>query len=180
MAQNLHAMVLRPFGRWSADHLTRVNASHDELQAQVKAYDRQVAECKKLRQNYYNKYRLVEDMEEETNLAFPSGPTAEEKGKGKEVAVEKEVEAPVPKSPPTRRLTIDESDEWPLEIGDSFYSKEQVSDVLTKMVKEIPQKEVKVIVSLGGADDRCLFLEFTRIVLRALISLYGSLAIWDR
>lgn len=129
-------MVLRPFGRWSADHLARVNNSHDELQTQVKLYDRQVVECKKLRQNYYNKYRLVEDLEEETNLAFP----VPAEGKGKEVEKEEEP----PKSPPTRRSTNDEGDEWPLEIGDSFYSKEQLSDLCSHMIKEIPNKEVKV------------------------------------
>jgi hypothetical protein len=137
-------MVIRPFGRWSADHLNRVNHSHDELQAQVKSYDRKVAECKKLRQTYYNKYRLLEDLEEETNLAFPvpgkTGPSAEEKGKGKEV--EKDEESP--QSPPTRRSPTDEGDEWPLEIGDSFYSKERLSDLLATMIKEIAQKEVKV------------------------------------
>jgi hypothetical protein len=136
VAQNLHAMVIKPFGRWSADHLARVNLSHDELQTQVKLYDRQVAECKKLRQNYYNKYRLVEDLEEETNLAFPV--PAESKGK----EVEKEEESP--KSPASRRSTIDEGEEWPLEIGDSFYGKEQLSDLLSKMIKEVPNKEVKV------------------------------------
>jgi hypothetical protein len=136
VALNLQTMVLRPFGRWTADHLVRVNGSHDELQSQLKLYDRQVAECKKLRQNYYNKYRLVEDLEEETNLAFPV--PAEDKGKGKE-------EQESPKSPPTRHSTIDEGDEWPLEIGDSFYGKEQLSDLLAKMINEIPTKEVKVL-----------------------------------
>ena len=138
-------MVIRPFGRWSFDHLARVNHSHDELQSQVKLYDRQAAECKKLRQTYYNKCRLLEDLEEETNLAFPAAatgtPTKEDKGKGKEV--EKEEES-APQSPASRRSTADEGDEWPIEIGDSFYGKEQLSDLLGKMIKEIPLKEVKV------------------------------------
>jgi hypothetical protein len=78
----------------------------------------------------------VEDLEEETNLAFP----VPAEGKGKEVEKEEEP----PKSPPTRRSTNDEGDEWPLEIGDSFYSKEQLSDLCSHMIKEIPNKEVKV------------------------------------
>lgn len=138
-------MVIRPFGRWAADHLNRVNHSHDELQSQVKLYDKQVAESKKLRQTYYNKCRLLEDLEEETNLAFPVPATtsipAEEKGKGKEVEKEEEV----PKSPPSRKSTIDEGDEWPLEIGDAFYSKEQLSEMIATMMREIPHKEVKVL-----------------------------------
>jgi hypothetical protein len=153
-------MVIRPFGRWSADHLNRVNHSHDELQNQVKMYDRQVSECKKLRQAYYNKCRLLEDFEEETNLAFPvpaTTATTEDKGKGKEVEKEKEKEKEEepPKSPPSRRATIDDQ-EWPLELGDAFYSKEQLSQLLEAMIKEIPQKEVKVlnafvyIVNLGS------------------------------
>lgn len=89
---------------------------------------------------------MLEDLEEETNLAFPvpaatTAPTTEEKGKGKEVEKEEEI----PKSPPSRRSTASDGDDWPLEIGDSFYSKEQVSELLATMTKEIPQKEVKVI-----------------------------------
>ena|SRR5271170_4269030 len=135
-------MVIRPFGKWTADHLTRVNHSHDELQSQVKLYDRQVAESKKLRQTYYNKYRLLEDLEEETNLAFPAA-TTEDKGKGKEVVVEKKEESP--SSPVQRKSTTEEGDEWPLEIGDAFYGKEQLSDLLSTMMKEIPRETVKVI-----------------------------------
>lgn len=140
-------MVIRPFGRWTADHLVRVNHSHDELQAQVKLYDRQVVECKKLRQTYYNKCRLLEDFEEETNIGFPATatstttPMVEDKGKGKEVAKEEEQ----PKSPPSRKSTMEDGDQWPLEIGDAFYSKEQLSELLVTMIKEIPQKEVKVL-----------------------------------
>jgi hypothetical protein len=140
-------MVIRPFGRWAVDHLNRVNHSHDELQSHVKLYDKQVAESKKLRQTYYNKCRLLEDLEEETNLAFPvpaTTATAEEKGKGKEVEKEEEV----PQSPPSRRSTLSDGDEWPLEIGDAFYTKEQLSDMITHMMKEIRQKEVKVLAIL--------------------------------
>jgi len=136
-------MVIRPFGRWSVDHLNRVNHSYDELQSYVKHYDRQVAGCKKLRQTYYNKCRVLEDFEEETNLAFPVPTvTAEDKDKDKGKQPER-VEDP-PKSPPSRKSTNSEGDEWPLEIGDSLYSKEQLSDLLARMIKEIPQKEVKV------------------------------------
>jgi hypothetical protein len=137
-------MVIRPFGRWSIDHLNRVNHSHDELQNQVKLYDRQVAESKKLRQVYYNKCRLLEDLEEETNLAFPATTTVpaatEDKGKGKEVAKEEEP----PKSPMSRKSTSDDGDEWPLELGDALYTKERLSELIATMMREIPQKDVKV------------------------------------
>jgi hypothetical protein len=155
------------------DHLTRVNHSHDELQSKVKSYDRQVAECKKFRQTYYNKCRLLEDLEEETNLAFPATATTEEKGKAKEdKGKAKEVEKPeeeTPKDSPSRRSTI-EDDEWPLEIGDALYSKEQLSDLLTTMIKEIPLKEVKVIEQVDSVDGRLRFLGSTRTVQQALIS----------
>ena|SRR5580704_1838394 len=140
-------MVIRPFGRWAGDHLARVNQSQDELQSLIKQYDRQVGECRKLRQTYYNKCRLVEDLEEETNLAFPVPVVPElDKGKGKEVEKEEEP----PKSPPPRKGTFEENDEWPQEIGDAFYTKEQVSQLLSTMMKEIPQKDVKVSPSKIG------------------------------
>jgi hypothetical protein len=165
-------MVIRPFGRWTTDHLNRVNHSHDELQSQVKSYDKQVEHCKKLRQTYYNKCRVLEDLEEETNLAFPTTPappTAEEKGKTKEKAKEPAtVAAPVkdtsaaaaaeeetPKSPVTRKSSI-EDDDWPLEIGDGLYSKEQLSELLATMIKEIPQKEVKVLLPFDLVVERQL------------------------
>lgn len=162
-------MVIRPFGRWSADHLARVNNSQDELTSLIKSYDRQVTECRKLRQTYYNKCRLVEDLEEETNLAFPTTATAtaEEKGKGKEV---EKPEEEVPKSPPTRRSTIDEGDEWPVEIGDQFYGKDQLSEMLSTMIKEIPRKEVKVVPIKDVTDRRFLSLVYIRIARLAPIS----------
>jgi len=168
-------MVIRPFGRWSVDHLARVNHSHDELQTHVKLYDRQVAECKKMRQTYYNKCRLLEDLEEETTLAFPATatttttttatPTVEDKGKGKEIAKEEEP----PKSPPSRKSSIEEGDEWPLEIGDKFYSKEQLSELLATMIKDIPRKEVKVFNASTWLTIRFPFLECIRIVRPELI-----------
>jgi len=170
VAQNLDAMVIRPFTRWSGDHAARINHSQDELTSMVKTYDRQLAECRKLRQTYYNKCRLVEDLEEETNLAFPTTTTAEEKGKGKEVAKEEEE---VPKSPPTRRSTNDESDEWPLEIGDQFYTKDKLSEMLFMMIKEIPQKEVKVIFCLDRVKCRFPSSAHTRTVQLGQISSTG-------
>ena len=122
----------------------------------MKLYDRQVAECKKLRQTYYNKCRLLEDFEEETSLAFPvPAPTAAEENKGKGKQVDREEESP--KSPSSRKSAVDEGDEWPLEIGDSLYSKEQLSDLLSTMMKEIPKKEVKVLTHFARVDPRFPF-----------------------
>jgi hypothetical protein len=174
-------MVIRPFGRWSTDHLTRVNHSHDELQAQVKAYDRQVEQCKKLRQNYYNKCRLLEDLEEETHLAFPAqNPTTEEKGKAKEGTPPIVVEEP-PKSPPARKSPI-EDDDWPLEIGDAFYSKDELSALMSRMIKEIPQKEVKVFFPKKGGRliERSRFWERIKTVRRVPRLWIGSPRLWDR
>lgn len=70
IAQNIRDLVVNPFSRWCDAHETRLQDSQDELQTRIKAHDRQAELVKKLRSNYFNKCRLVEDLEEENKFAF--------------------------------------------------------------------------------------------------------------
>ncbi|KAG7127884.1 Rho-GTPase-activating protein 8 like [Verticillium longisporum] len=76
IAQSIRDLVVNPFTRWCDAHESRIQDSQDDLQTRIKAHDRQAELAKKLRSNYFNKCRLVEDIEEENKLAFQDPETS--------------------------------------------------------------------------------------------------------
>jgi hypothetical protein len=134
IASNIRELVVNPFGRWCEQHATRVQAAQDDLQMRIKTHDRQADAVRKLRSQYYNKCRLVEDLEEEDKLAFqePQSEVGQNspKGKGKEVPTIKEPEV--------------EEEPEPIEIGDQVYHPEQAKKILAHMLESIKLGEVKV------------------------------------
>ncbi|CCG82857.1 Putative uncharacterized protein [Taphrina deformans PYCC 5710] len=152
IASNLNSMVLRPFGRWTQEHASRVHTSEKELQGKVKEYGKHHANVKKLRSTYFNKCRLLEDFEEENKLAFP-GPDGQ--------------------STPTKQLkktsediTADINsvlDDEPIELGEVVYSASQLNVLLESLIKAIAMKDVKMPilgtfehVSSGSALVECI------------------------
>lgn len=131
IASNIRELVVNPFSRWCDAHAQRVQSSRDDLQSKIKAHDRQADIVKKLRSHYFNKCRLVEDLEEEKKLAFPTP--------------EKE-QSPKPHSPPPPKIVLpeDEPEELPVEIGDETYTPEQIKKILTHMLNTVPLGEAKV------------------------------------
>lgn len=137
IASNIRELVVNPFGRWCDAHATRVQNSQDDLQARIKLHDRQAEQVKKLRSQYYNKCRLLEDLEEEDKLAFK-----DPKMSPKQTNSPKATPAP----PPT--ITIKEpdpeEDEEPIDLGDKTYAPDQVKKLLTHMLETIKIGETKV------------------------------------
>jgi len=133
IASNIRELVVNPFGRWCDAHESRIQNSQDDLQARIKAHDRQAEAVRKLRSHYFNKCRLVEDLEEENKLAFQDPEKLE-------------AASPKPISTPTIKLPDSEDPEEPepLEIGDQTYQPEQVKKILTHMLHTIKLGEVKV------------------------------------
>ncbi|KAI4145237.1 MAG: hypothetical protein L6R39_003893, partial [Caloplaca ligustica] len=133
IASNISELVVIPFGRWCNAHAARVQNSQDDLQGRIKAYDRQSETVQKLRSQYFNKCRQVEDLEEENKLAFQS---PEQK------------ESFSPKGLPTPTIKLPEKDESeesePLEIGDESYDQGQIKKILTHMLNNIRLRETKV------------------------------------
>lgn len=128
IAQNIRDLVVNPFSRWCEAHESRIQDSQDELQARIKAHDKQSELVKKLRSNYFNKCRLLEDLEEENKLAFQDPETSpQQKQKIPEIKVEQEL-----------------AEEEPLEIGDETYAPEQVKKILAHMLSNIKMGETKV------------------------------------
>jgi len=128
IAQNIRDLVVNPFSRWCDAHESRIQDSHEELQARIKAHDKQLELVKKLRSNYFNKCRLVEDLEEENQLAFQDPESSpQQKSNIPSIKVEDPAE-----------------DEDPLEIGDETYQPDQVKKILNHMLTNIKMGEHKV------------------------------------
>jgi hypothetical protein len=130
IASNIRELVVNPFSRWCDAHAARIQTSHDDLQARIKAHDRQAEVVKKLRSQYFNKCRLVEDLEEENKLAF--------QGPAKETSSPKQMPTPI------IRLPEDHPEDDPIEIGDQSYGPEEVKKMLTQMLNNIRLGEVKI------------------------------------
>ncbi|KIV78450.1 hypothetical protein PV11_10170 [Exophiala sideris] len=130
IADNIRELVVNPFSRWCDAHATRIQNSQDDLQSKIKAHDRQADAAKKLRSQYFNKCRLMEDLEEENKLAFQEKPNG----------------SPKPQSPPPPRIVLpeEELDELPVDLGDQTYMPEQLRSLLTDMLEKIPLSEHKV------------------------------------
>lgn len=136
IAQSIRDLVVNPFARWCDAHESRVQDSQDELQAKIKAHDRQADAVQKLRSNYFNKCRLLEDAEEENKLAFQdpeTSPTPKSAANIPEIKVSPQKEEP-----------DDDDDDEIYEIGDETYQTEQVKKILSHMMNTIKMGETKV------------------------------------
>lgn len=134
IATSIRELVVNPFSRWCDAHESRVQGSQDELQARIKHHDRQADTVRKLRSHYFNKCRLVEDIEEENKLAFQDPSIPETSPKQLQLIPEIKV----------HDNTNDNDDDEPLEIGDEVYQPEQVKKILTHMLHTVRLAETKV------------------------------------
>jgi len=132
--------VVEPFSTWCQAHESRVTESFDDLQLNIKAHERQAEAVKKLRSTYFNKYRLVEDLEEETRFLGPADAT-------KPVTTESPATPSIP-SAPTIKLPEpeDPESEEPLELGDLFYHPNEVKKIISHMLDVIPMGEHRVAI----------------------------------
>ncbi|KAL0258387.1 Rho-GTPase-activating protein 8 [Diplodia seriata] len=129
IASNIRELVVQPFGRWCEAHAARVQNSQDDLQARIKVHDKQAEAVRKFRSQYYNKCRLVEDLEEEDKLAFQDPRN----------------EAQSPKNTPTVKISEPEdAEDEPIEIGDDTYPPDQMKKILTHMLENIKLGEYKL------------------------------------
>ncbi|GAB1211989.1 hypothetical protein ATERTT37_001115 [Aspergillus terreus] len=128
IASNIRELVVSPFRRWCDQHELRIEHSHDDLQARIKEHTKQVELVKKLRSQYFNKCRVVEDLEEENKLAFQAPETS-------------------PKVKPTPKIVLPDEqveEEEPVEIGERVYAPEDLKKLLVHMLENIKIGEVKV------------------------------------
>ncbi|KAJ5943200.1 hypothetical protein N7516_003368 [Penicillium verrucosum] len=128
IANNIRELVVSPFRRWGEQHDMRVQYSHDLLQSRIKEHTKQAELVRKLRSTYFNKCRVVEDLEEENKLAFQDPETS-----------------PKIKAPPKIILpTEEEPDEDPIELGERIFPPDHIKKLLTHMLDNIKLGEAKV------------------------------------
>lgn len=131
IASNIRELVIQPFGRWCEAHAARVQNSQDDLQGRIKVHDKQAEAVRKFRSQYYNKCRLVEDLEEEDKLAFQDP--------------RNEVQSPKITPTPTVKISEpEEMDDEPIEIGDEMYPPDQVKKIIAHMLDNIKLGEYKL------------------------------------
>lgn len=161
IASNIRELVVSPFRRWCSQHEARIQNSHDDLQTRIKEHAKQVEVVKKLRSTYFNKCRVVEDLEEENKLAFQAPQTSS------------------PQSKTTPRIVLpekEEEEEEPIEIGDRVYPPEEVKKLLLHMLENIKVREVKVPImgtyqnTSTGAD----IVEYTQKYMNATSLTYAE------
>ncbi|POR33994.1 Rho-GTPase-activating protein 8 [Tolypocladium paradoxum] len=139
IAQNIRDLVVNPFSRWCEAHEARIQDSQDELQSRIKSHDRQADAVRKLRSNYFNKCRLVEDLEEENKLAFQepeASPKPNQNHPGKPI--------PEIKVQPHKEEQPAVDDDEIYEIGDETYQPDQLKKILSQMLSTIKMGETKV------------------------------------
>lgn len=129
IASNIRELVVNPFGRWCDQHEARIQGSHDDLQSRIKEHTKQMELVKKLRSQYFNKCRVLEDLEEENKLAFQSHDSS-----------------PNAKPSPPKLVLPEESEEEPepVELGDHVYTPERIKKLLMHMLENIRIGEAKV------------------------------------
>jgi hypothetical protein len=131
IAANIRELVVYPFSRWCDAHEARIQQAQDELQAQIKEHDKQADVARKCRSHYFNKCRLLEDLEEEDKLAFKE-PQAESSPKKQQV-------------PELKVTEMEETEDGdPIEIGDEVYQPEELKKILRHMLETIKLGETRV------------------------------------
>lgn len=127
ISNNIRELVVAPFHRWSDQHELRVQYSHDLLQTRIKEHTKQAELVRKLRSTYFNKCRVVEDLEEENKLAFQDPETS-----------------PKVKSTPKIILPDEEElDEDPIELGERVFPPDHMKKLLSHMLDHIKLGEAK-------------------------------------
>ncbi|KAI0977347.1 hypothetical protein F4678DRAFT_10860 [Xylaria arbuscula] len=142
IAQSIRDLVVNPFARWCDAHESRIQDSQDDLQARIKAHDRQAEIVKKLRSAYFNKCRLAEDVEEENKLAF------------QDPELSPKVNKNIPEIKVSPQKEEKEDDEV-YEIGDETYPPEEVKKILSHMMNTIKMGETKVPILGTYANTSC-------------------------
>ena len=132
IASNIGELVVIPFSRWCDAHAARIYNSRDDLQARIKAHDKQAEAVRKLRSSYFNKCRQVEDLEEENKLAFQEPEKVEP------------ISPPATKTPTIKLPEENVEEAEPIDIGDEVYHPEQIKQLLTSMLSTIKIGETKV------------------------------------
>lgn len=135
VADNIRVMVVEPFTKWAMDHRNRVEYSHHCLTDKVKRFEKLRTQLEKTQKRYFNKCRNVEDLKTEFENRFPRQDFA--------AYIEEQ---------DSRSASPDLPEE--ISLGGHSFSLGHVTEIIDKMVNEIPQTNRKV--PILGTYDKCV------------------------
>lgn len=178
VAENIRKMVIQPFGKWTAEHKERVDYSYDLLKGKVKVYEKDGQDAQKVQNRYFNKCRLYDIAKQEEEMQKLE---EEARNDLKPSSTASDADPPTadqaPASPPAATISIsstgttgsepksttatseaattttaaDEEDEEEIELAEVPYTKIMLRKLLSNMLAEIHQKDVKISI-LGTYD----------------------------
>lgn len=141
VAESIRVMVLNPFRKWTDEHKTRVEYSGDFLRSKVKVYEQEAAEADKIKRKYFSKCRALDEARD--SEPKPEAPKTPKDVLDPETPKPREAAAPMPLQRKESVVYTDQKFE-PVELGGEVYAPMRLKTLLYKMLKEIPQKEVRV------------------------------------
>lgn len=169
VAENIRKMVIQPFGKWAAEHKERVDFSYDFLKGKVKSYEKEGQEVQKIQNRYFNKCRLYDDAKQEEETKLLEEQAKKEHLDSQGALSTSEADPPIPpESAPlasssssatisattpveTPASSAEEDDEEEIELADVPYTRVMIRKLLSNMLAEIPQKNIKISI-LGTYD----------------------------
>jgi hypothetical protein len=143
VSERIQVMVLNPFKKWSNEHKTRVDSSSDFLRNKIKVYEQEGNEVQKIQRKYFNKCRVLDEaLQAEENRETQ----AEDEAKPAATSAPKLITPTEPHQPVARTDSIvtEEEKNEPVELAGVVYTQSELQELLFRLLKEVPQKDVKV------------------------------------
>lgn len=158
VAENIRKMVIQPFRKWTDEHKQRVDYSYGFLRSKLDSYTKDGAEAQKVQSRYFNKCRVYdiarrEDDETGAQLEKDTDPTDKKdthqtshsnelntNTETNEVKQDGKKETEGSTSTSTHPAESLET----LSLGGIEYTNSELKQFLSKMLHEIPQREVKI------------------------------------
>ena len=146
ISESIRVMVLNPFRKWTDQHKNRVDYCSDFLRSKVKVYEQEGNEVQKIQRKYFNKCRLLDEARDaddsaQTNQASPSENPEANVPKIIEPAKENDTPKPLTRA---ESVVYDDQAVEPVKLGDNIYAPPQLKSLLSQMLADVPQTELKV------------------------------------
>lgn len=139
VSERIQVMVLNPFKKWSDEHKTRVDYSSDFLRNKIKIYEQEGNEVQKIQRKYFNKCRVLDE-------ALQAEENAEEQEENESQPPPPKLITPTETPQPVTRTDsiVTEENNEPVELAGVIYTQPELQELLLRLLKEVPQKDLKV------------------------------------
>lgn len=141
VASALEKNVRSPFAQWSEEHKLRVTTAWDSYLVRQRSYEKQLATTKSLQRSFFTKCAAMEDLAQESNVAFPTLPQSPKADGYDSVSVSTANSTPPSSSASAAEFEGASRD---TQLGGETYSEAARKMIFTDMLNEIPLKSLKV------------------------------------